>query len=466
MLISSIFYDLNDKKEKPSTKYDDNSFLEIFQQATNETTIYPNTHPQTPSKGGELFSNREIDNLTISHQIDNKIENDNPSNQLSIDENSDLDENSLENKEIDSDLNENKKDDLNYTENISEKDHLDSNNASKNEENRDITEKNLDNKDDKNGSKIEKSKLLTEKIGEIVANSLNLPLSNSKLVLKNKKNIENIQNNLKSDKNISKNQLKQQNSINSNLTSDEKSQILDIVESNVLKSFKTNDSAGLKKGLNSLAESFRKNIGNLDEKNINIESKTIDNHLNFADIAQKTVLNIKNVKELSKKSTSEKIDFNSSNFLNNSNINSLKNNQAIPLNSKTISKAVINQIEEHIQFMKTQGKQRVILQLQPEHLGSIEIKVTKTEKEMKIAFKSDNVDTLQILEQNRDDLKNIVSTLKEDGFYSGLDLSFSQFSNSNSGDNGKNSSFGDDNIFDESIEIESSTHQGIIEVVV
>ncbi len=329
-------------------------------------------------------------------------------------------------------------------------------------------QKNKSEIDEKNGTSKELLEKNSEKLGIfLVINSLNIPLSKKRLINHDSKTIkteeQNVMNNLKNSKNISK--LQQNQKI---IRSGEKLNNIEFENLDFQNSTKLSDiTKNIKKGATNLVEAFEKKSDDFETNQEILNNKINQNIVNFANISEKSLLNLKDLKNLKKQSISEKIDFNSQNISENLGVNSQKNTQIPIQTGRSISKAVINQIEEHIHFMKSQGKQRVTLQLQPEHLGAIEIKVTKTEKEMKILFQSDNKETLQILQQNRDELKNIVTILKnEDGFYSGLDLSFSQFSQSQK--EGKNSSHKvfNENILEESMEITGSIHQGIIEVVV
>ncbi len=332
-------------------------------------------------------------------------------------------------------------------------------------ENQQKNKSEIDEKDSTSKELLEKN---SEKLGIfLVINSLNIPLSKKRLINHDSKTIkteeQNVMNNLKNSKNISK--LQQNQKI---IRSGEKLNNIEFENLDFQNSTKLSDiTKNIKKGATNLVEAFEKKSDDFETNQEILNNKINQNIVNFANISEKSLLNLKDLKNLKKQSISEKIDFNSQNISENLGVNSQKNTQIPIQTGRSISKAVINQIEEHIHFMKSQGKQRVTLQLQPEHLGAIEIKVTKTEKEMKILFQSDNKETLQILQQNRDELKNIVTILKnEDGFYSGLDLSFSQFSQSQK--EGKNSSHKvfNENILEESMEITGSIHQGIIEVVV
>ncbi len=96
--------------------------------------------------------------------------------------------------------------------------------------------------------------------------------------------------------------------------------------------------------------------------------------------------------------------------------------------------AVKTQLENSITYMSQNNKKQVVLKLNPEHLGKVEINISMIKKNTKVEIKVQKHETLELLSNNQTSLKDLFSAIKK----TGNEVSFSFDRNTNSESNQEN----------------------------
>ncbi len=184
--------------------------------------------------------------------------------------------------------------------------------------------------------------------------------------------------------------------------------------------------------------------------------------------------------------TDKKLDIEKDNILenkskqNNTNHNfsfsEIQNNQNITKFKSNIDfKPIKTQFENAVYYMIKENKQKVIIKLNPQSLGKVNIKISvHQESKTKIEIKTEKLEALQILSEHQTQLKDIFSIIKkvdDIGNNNNISFSFNQeqqnksnFSQ-NSGRNKKHHIYDDEklNYFEEET---MNNYIGLIEVIV
>jgi len=247
--------------------------------------------------------------------------------------------------------------------------------------------------------------------------------------------------------------------------------------------------------LNSLKEEFKKGSKNqegnikknkiqcLKPKQNEIKPKILDNKDNLESDKniEKFFLKTKNIKKNIKKgqltlikknvNISENLDLlkNKNSFIQNLQQTINKSTNTENKSSYKTMQTIKTQLQDSITYMSQNNRKQVVLKLNPEHLGKLEINISMMKKNTKVEIKIQKHETLQLLTENQTSLKNLFSTIKKTG--NEISFSFDKNTNSNSNQEQKHKNKNKKYQIQEKsfnyLENETmSTYVGLIEIVV
>ncbi len=210
--------------------------------------------------------------------------------------------------------------------------------------------------------------------------------------------------------------------------------------------------------LKNIKNEISQKINKVNDNNLELDKNTITNYGNTEEIKNlNSISEVKNnfdkseniLKEIS--GNVKEIDKNFENFLiNNMRSNDLNNN--IPVFNKvvdtTIQTKFVKEFIESINYMNTNNKSEMIVKLNPEHLGKMDIKYEVVKDNVRLSITVEKMESLKIINNVVSDIKNMIKenhqinldniqvNLQEFGFSSdGQGKDYNQNKNNNFEDN-------------------------------